>query len=310
MKEHEQNKFPLSTDEQLTIEKNNLETENVFEEPKLTLEELRNKDQLTEEEFLELVLYEREEAVAHEREKRLRNEPPTKKVSKQIRLIIWVMSAALVISLFASFAGSFNIPAIEFVKTSAKLYADENVSGYKEAVVEVRTPGGKGTGFAITADGYILTNEHIIENETNITVSFPEAGVYDAAVIEAYPAIDLALLKVDADNLPTLLLNEEGTVEKEQQVLFIGNPLSYSHIANEGVTISPLLLADWTEEVWMLDAPIYKGNSGSPVMNVKGEVIGVIFATTKTEEYGKVGLFIPIQTFYNYFPIWEEQLLQ
>lgn len=305
MKENKQDKLPLSTDSVQSEE--SLE---MTQQPKLTLEQLRTKENLSEQEFLELVLYEREEARAHEREKRLRNDPPKKALPKQVRLIIWLMSAALVISMFASVAGSLNIPAVEFVKTSAKLYTDENVRQYKEAIVEVRTPGGKGTGFAVTADGYILTNEHVIENETNITVSFPDAGIYQATVMKAEASIDVALLKIDAENLPTLPLNEATIVEPEQDVLFIGNPLSYSFIANEGLTIGEVRLQDWTENVWMLDAPIYKGNSGSPVLNMDGEVIGIVFATTRTDDFGKVGLFVPITTFYDYFPDWKEQLLQ
>lgn len=280
-------------------------------EQKLTIEELRNKEHLSEEEFLELVLYEKEEALNLERERQIRNEPtPSIKLPKQTRSIIWIMSAVLIISMFASIAGSLNIPAIDFVKTSAKLYGDDNVRTYKEAIVEVRTPNSKGTGFAITKDGYILTNEHIIENETNITVSFSDAGIYSATVIEVNASIDVALLKVVAENVPTLTLNRDVTIEPEQEVLFIGNPLSYSFIANEGVTIGQSLLKNWTEHVWMLDAPVFKGNSGSPVLNVDGEVIGIIFATTKADTYGKVGLFVPITTIYNYFPIVEEQLLQ
>lgn len=295
--EKEQNKTTPPLDETL-------------EQPKPSIEELRNKEHLTEEEFLELVLYEREEAIAQEKEKRLRNEPPKKNVSNPIRLFIWIMAATLVISLFASIAGSINIPAIEFVKTSAQLYTDDKVKAYKEAIVEVRTPVGKGTGFTITNDGYILTNEHIIENESDITVSFPDAGIYQATVIQADASIDLALLKVEADNLPTLALSENGLVETKQNVLFIGNPLSYSFIANEGLTINEVLLENWTEYVWMLDAPIYKGNSGSPVLNEDGEVIGIVFATTRTNEHGKVGLFVPIATFYEYFPDWKELLFQ
>lgn len=272
------------------------------EQSTLTIEQLRQKEELTEEEFLLLVLKEKEEALAKERELRLKGTPPKKRLPKLARIAVWFMSAALIISMFAAVVGSFNIPAIEFLKTSAKLYANEDVRQYKEAIVEVRTPSGKGTGFAISEDGYIITNEHVIDNETNITISFPEAGIFAAEVIKADETVDTALLKINSDEMvPFLPLSLEEFVQQNEHILFIGNPLSYSFIANEGVAIDEVILKNWSEPVWMLDAPIYKGNSGSPVLNEAGQVVGIIFATTRTEQYGKVGLFISIETFYNYF---------
>lgn len=264
--------------------------------------DLSKKEDLTEEEFIQLVLDEQEKALREELDRRLKKEPEKKKTtSKVIKLIIWIMSSVLLLNTFAFVFDLYNLPAIEFLQTSTKLYGDENVREYKEAVVEVRTENGKGTGFAIHEDGYILTNAHVINHEMEITVSFPEAGIFKANVIESYPSIDLALLKIEETNLPALNLSKTVDIKERDRLLLIGNPLGYSTIANEGFAIKEITLEDWTEPVWMLDAPIYKGNSGSPVINENGEVIGIIFATLNHSVHGKVGLFVSIKTFYKYF---------
>ena len=96
----------------------------------------------------------------------------------------------------------YSIPAIEFLKVSTNLSAQENIQQYKKAVVEISTGDSKGTGFAISDDGYIITNEHVIDDALQLTVVFPDDGIYEAEVIAAYPEIDTALIKVDGENLP------------------------------------------------------------------------------------------------------------
>src|SRR5699024_9263154 len=81
---------------------------------------------------------------------------------------------------------------------------------------------------------------------------------------------------------------------------FIGNPLGFHGIANKGTIIDYTRLQNWDEDVIMMKAPVYRGSSGSPVINGDGEVIGVVFATTDRENYGKVGLFIPINHYWKY----------
>jgi len=263
--------------------------------------DLSKKEHLTEEEFIQLVLDEQEKALREERERRLKKEPPKKRKSPFAKLIIWVMSSVLLLNTFAFIFDLYNLPALDFIQTSAKLYGNEQVRNYKEAVVEVRTESGKGTGFAITEDGYILTNAHVIDHEVKITVSFPEAGIFEAKVIESHPSIDMALLKIDETDLPALKLSKTVDIKEKERLLFIGNPLGYSAIANEGIAIEEITLEDWQEPVWMVDAPIYKGNSGSPVLNEDGEVVGIIFATLSHSEHGKVGLFVSLTKFYEYF---------
>jgi len=147
----------------------------------------------------------------------------------------------------------------------------------------------------------LLTNDHVDAGSDHVTVAFTDEGLFQAEVIETYPEVDLALLQTEAndeDVFPFLPLAETTTIEDNEMIRFIGNPLRFQGIANQGEIIGLLALQSWEDEVIMLQAPVYKGNSGSPVINETGEVIGVIFATYDHDSYGRVGLFVPIDYFY------------
>lgn len=212
--------------------------------------------------------------------------------------IFWIMALVLFVNTFAMIFQIYSIPAIEFIKTSARLSAEEDIARYKEAVVVVLTDDSKGTGFSISSDGTILTNYHVVEGENSVIVGYPEVGRFKADVIETYPSIDLAVLEVDEENLPYLDLAENPTYKSDEPIVFIGNPLKFTGIANEGSLIDFHQLSDWDVPVMMMEAPVYRGNSGSPVLNEDGKVIGVVFATLDHEEHGKVGLFVPIEEYY------------
>lgn len=260
------------------------------------------KEELTEEEFLELVLEEQEKALAKVREQRLN--PTQQKNKKQkpiVRIFVWLIALSLIFNTFAIIFNMYSIPAIEFLKVSSHLSGQETIQTYKKAVVTINTNTSKGTGFSVSADGYIVTNAHVIDDALSISVTFPDGQVYEATRLETYEQFDLALLSVKGEDLPHLQLARSSQFKEKEQVYFIGNPLSFSGIANEGKLIDYTTASSIDTEVIMMDAPVYKGNSGSPVINTAGEVIGVVFATGKREPYGKVGLFIPIEAIHENF---------
>lgn len=264
--------------------------------------EKTNTEQLTEEEFLELVLEEQQKALAKEREARLNPQPKKPKKQKPIvRIIVWLMALTLVFNTFAILFNVYSIPAIEFLKVSAKLSSQENIKTYKQSIVTINTNSGKGTGFAVSENGYIITNEHVIDEALTITVVFPDDSLYKAEVVEAYEEYDLALLKVDAENIPNLTLAKTSEFQNNELVYFIGNPLAFSGIANEGKIIGYTNATNIQTDIIMMNAPVYRGNSGSPVINEEGNVIGVVFATGTREGHGKVGLFIPVENVHELF---------
>lgn len=213
--------------------------------------------------------------------------------------VFWLMASTLAVSTFSIIFQIYSIPAIDFLKTSSELSKNPQVAAYKESVVVVANGESKGTGFSIDERGTILTNYHVIEGHEKVMVSFPDHGRFEASVTRNFPDIDLAVLEVRSEGLPYLTLAGNTHFDVKEPITIIGNPLSFSGIANKGHVLDYLQLPDWDIPVVMIKAPVYRGNSGSPVINGEGEVIGVIFATLDHETNGKVGLFIPIDAYYD-----------
>jgi S1-C subfamily serine protease len=246
-------------------------------------------EQIDDEEMHELVRKAREETF-----RTSSNQNPGRRMP---RWLFWLVSTVFLFSTFSFIFQIYSIPAIEFLTASARLSVDENIQLYKKAVVTVATDESSGTGFSITGDGKILTNFHVIDGKKEVTVAFPDDGIFTAKVVDEYESIDLALLKVDGKKLPYLKLADKPHYYANESVHFIGNPLRFHGIVNEGTIIDSIRLRDWKDKVIMMKAPVYRGNSGSPVFNDEGQVIGVVFATIKHNDYGKIGLFIPINLF-------------
>ena len=252
-------------------------------------------EEINDEELQQLVLEAQREALLKEAQ-----EKTVRKYKRPFpKWIFWLMASVLFINTFAMIFQIYSIPAIDFLKASASLSSQEDISQFKKSVVVVLTEDGKGTGFSTSSKGTILTNYHVIEGNDSVTVDFPTEGRLKANIVNTYPDVDLAVLEVDSEDLPFLELAENPTVSEGDPITFIGNPLSFTGIANEGTILDYYQLNDWDVPVMMIKAPVYRGNSGSPVFNEEGLVVGVVFATLDHEEHGKVGLFVPIDEYFN-----------
>lgn len=225
-----------------------------------------------------------------------------------IKKVIAVMLAVVLLGNIIAFMPQiYSLPAFQFLKKNRELSQNEQIQQYKQAVVTVNASGRKGTGFNIASEGVIITNQHVVEDDRLSVVNFPHGKSYTAELIISDPNIDIAVLKVqteEAEEFPVLELQSDETVwHPDAPVYVIGNPLFFYQIANEGEVIG-ITTAQATEPTFLLlDAPIYKGNSGSPVIDREGKVIAVVFATTKIKmgnSTRKVGLATPTNAFMKY----------
>ncbi len=154
-----------------------------------------------------------------------------------------------------------------------------------------------GTGFFISADGYILTNNHMVEKDATVRVTVTTtAGVdYDAKIVGADPGTDLALLKIEAKNQPFAELGDSSLVKVGEWVLAIGNPLGMDNTVTAGIVSYKGRSIDTQsyQDFIQTDAAINRGNSGGPLINMKGEVIGInssILTSGFAGESGNIGI--------------------
>jgi serine protease Do len=182
----------------------------------------------------------------------------------------------------------------------------ENMGRVAEAVVQVRTPTGLGSGFVIHPDGYVVTNQHVIAGENEITVTlFKEREnelenlqLTTVRIVAFSPEMDLALLKVEADppaSFATVPLAAESDLRQGQTVFAVGSPLGLDRSVSTGIVsltnrlIRGNLYIQTTTEV-------NPGNSGGPLFNLRGEVVGI--TNLKLAGIGLEGLSfaIPVST--------------
>ena len=138
---------------------------------------------------------------------------------------------------------------------------------------------GVGSGVIVSADGTILTNNHVVESATKITVDMNNGKSYEAKVIGTDPPSDLAVLKIEGENLPFLTLGNSDTVRVGDIVLAIGNPLGIGQTVTAGIISAKgrrTGISDGSfEDFLQTDAPINRGNSGGALVNLSGELIGI-----------------------------------
>lgn len=175
--------------------------------------------------------------------------------------------------------------------------------------MEVPPLEGQGSGFIISSDGNILTNAHVVENADKITVKLSDNHEYDAKVVAIDKPSDVAIIKIDAHDLPTLTAGNSDALKPGEWVLAIGSPFGFEHTVSAGVVsaMSRTLPDSSAVPFIQSDVAVNPGNSGGPLLNLKGEVIG-INSQIFTQNGGYMGLSFAIPI--NYAMNIEHQLIQ
>lgn len=165
--------------------------------------------------------------------------------------------------------------------------------------VEEQPLTGQASGFIVASDGYILTNGHVVQDMTEIIVALNDGKEYPAKVIGLDPETDIALIKIEAKNLPFLKLAAIEEVEQGQWAIAIGNPLGLQSSLTVGVVSAKgrnNLDLSRIQDYIQTDAAINRGNSGGPLLNIHGDVMGMntaIVTNIATGGYMGIGFAIP-----------------
>ncbi len=212
-------------------------------------------------------------------------------------------------------------PAVVFIRSESAPQATRRSAPFDNFFRNPTNPDpqprrGQGSGFIISEDGYIITNNHVVENATRLTVRLLDRRSFEAEIIGRDPNTDIAIIKIDADGLSAVSLGNSDDVRIGEWVLAIGNPLgeAFSFTVTAGIVSATGrgLLGLQQEQLYRIqdfiqtDAVINPGNSGGPLVNVQGQVIGVNSAiASPTGTYTGYGFAIPI----NLARIVSEQLI-
>lgn len=153
-------------------------------------------------------------------------------------------------------------------------FQDRNGDGDRQ---QERRGSALGSGFIISPDGYVVTNNHVIEDADEIVIELFDGGFLDAVIVGVDPRTDIAVLKVESDHpLPFVSFGNSDTMRVGDWVLAIGNPLGQGFSVSAGiVSARGRTLSGKYDDFIQTDAAINRGNSGGPLFNLKGEVIGV-----------------------------------
>ncbi|HWP95472.1 MAG TPA: trypsin-like peptidase domain-containing protein [Syntrophomonadaceae bacterium] len=191
-------------------------------------------------------------------------------------------------------------PAVVYIEADQSSSGRSRVSqGFWGWYMPQQVEKATGTGFIIDSNGYILTNQHVVENASSIKVKLQNQDKsYTASVVGQDHDLDVALLRIDASQLPTIALGDSDAMRIGDFVIAIGNPLGLDHTVTTGVVSAkgrPITIQDRNyKNLIQTDAAINPGNSGGPLINMQGQVIAINTAVS-TDAQG-IGFAIPINT--------------
>lgn len=190
-----------------------------------------------------------------------------------------------------------NDPFSDFFSDPFGFFGNPQGNGGKQRR-SVRTPKqqGSGSGVIISADGYIVTNNHVVADADELTVTLNDNKEYSARIIGTDKASDLALIKIDGKNLPAITIANSDDIKVGEWVLAVGNPFNLTNTVTVGIVSAKArsLYQNGVESFIQTDAAINPGNSGGALVNTRGELIGInAMLYSQTGSFSGYGFAIP-----------------
>lgn len=236
-----------------------------------------------------------------------------------VRLVALVLVIAFIPLAFSGVLYLFGLPSLRLMIESRELSNDPAYRAFRSAVVAIRADNRQGTGFAIqipvktdndsssneqdnpptpVTETVVVTNHHIVLDAEQVEIGLKSDVFHPAITWLQWPAIDLAMIRLQeaGSDIPTafseltpLPLTEESTKPSPGDLLIvIGNPLGLFQVTTQVTYIGQTTLSDIDSPVLMVRGPVFRGNSGSPVIDTNGQVIGMVFAVAEADraDYG------------------------
>ncbi len=198
-----------------------------------------------------------------------------------------------------------NISSTKVIKTSGQMnpqmdpmfrqfFGDDSpFGGGRQSAPRSQREQGLGSGVIVSPEGYILTNNHVVDGANDVRVTLSDKREFKARVVGTDAKTDIAVLKIDADSLPSLVIGNSNNLEVGDYVLAIGNPFGLGGTVTMGIvsaTGRSNLGIEQYEDFIQTDAPINPGNSGGALVNDRGELVGINTAILANGSEGNQGI--------------------
>jgi serine protease Do len=230
------------------------------------------------------------------------NEPPSRitmaPAAKAAMPAVVKISASKVVKTPEGFSGRQFDPFRQFFGGDSP-FEGEGGNGGRFQAPRSHREGGLGSGVVISSDGYILTNNHVVDGATDLEVTLPDRREFKAKVIGTDAKTDIAVIKIDASNLPVITVGNSSRIQIGDAVLAIGNPYGVGQTVTMGIVSATgrngLGIEDY-EDFIQTDASINPGNSGGALVNDRGELIGINTAILAPGSGGNqgIGFAVPV----------------
>jgi serine protease Do len=213
-------------------------------------------------------------------------------VKKVLPSVVTITSARMVKTGFEG--GDDGVPPM-----LRQFFGDQGDGGGRSRAPRQQKEEGMGSGVIVSPNGYILTNNHVVDHATTVTVIMPDKREYKARVVGADPKTDIAVVKVDAGSLDPITLGDSDKVQVGDYVLAVGNPFGVGKTVTMGIVSATgranLGIEDY-EDFIQTDASINPGNSGGALVNDRGELIGINTAILSHGSEGNqgIGFAVPV----------------